>query len=58
VLEWSVLEQAAGYWQDAARFRRMAETEPDGRVRQRLVDISEQYEGLADRIAARRHNGA
>jgi hypothetical protein len=46
-------ERAARYRQEAARFRRLAETEPDDRLRQSLLDIAQQYEDLADGLAPR-----
>ena len=39
--------RAAHYRDQAARLREMAEAEPIGRLRERLVDIARQYEALA-----------
>jgi hypothetical protein len=40
----------AHYRERAARLRMMADDEPLGRLRDKLTDLAEQFEQLADRI--------
>ena len=42
--------RAAGYRERAAQLREMAESEPIGRLRERLLDLSRQFEALASSI--------
>jgi hypothetical protein len=44
----NALERAKRYREAAARYRQMAETEVDDDVHQRLLDLAEQYEDLAN----------
>ena len=41
-------ERAIHYRRKAERFRQMAGTEPNGDLRQSLLDIAQQYEDLAN----------
>ncbi len=44
----SAHERAAHYREHAAQLRKMAETEPSGRLRNNLLSLADQYDGLAD----------
>jgi hypothetical protein len=46
--------RAAHYRDQAARLREMAEAEPIGRLRERLIDTARQYEDLATNALMRR----
>jgi len=43
----SAKERAAHYLQEAAKFRRMADTEDVGYIRVQLISVAEQYQRLA-----------
>ena len=43
--------RAANYRERASQLRAMAETEGVGRVRDKLLDLADQYEGLAATVA-------
>jgi len=49
----SVRERAAHYEQDAEKFRRMAAAEPVEHIRQELLGVAEQYQGLVDTLKNR-----
>ena len=44
----SAHERAAHYREHAAKLRKMAETEPGRRLRNNLLSLADQYDGLAD----------
>jgi hypothetical protein len=46
--------RAASYRDKAARLRAMAEAEPIGKFRERLLDLSRQFEALADTLETKR----
>lgn len=50
----AVQVRAAGHRDKAATLRQMAETEPVNKLRNRLLDLSRQFEGMADSIDAKR----
>jgi hypothetical protein len=47
----SVQGRAAHYQERAAHLRGMAETEPVGRLRNKLIELAYQFETLADSLA-------
>ena len=53
----SAKERAAHYLQEAAKFRRMADTEDVGYIRVQLISVAEQYQRLADSLKAGRPLG-
>lgn len=50
----AVRGRAANYRAHAAHFREMAEAEPIGRLREKLVDLAAQYEQLAEEPSRQR----
>lgn len=46
--------RAAGYRDKATRLREMGEAEPIGKLRQRLLDLSREFEMLADSLDPQR----
>ena len=47
---WSNPERAAHYREQAIKLRQMAEAEPPGKIRDQLLDLADQYEGLAKSV--------
>jgi len=57
VLEYlsAATQQRAAYYRDkAAQFREIAEAEPIGRLRERLLHLARQYDDVAEIVEARR----
>jgi hypothetical protein len=57
VLEYlsAATQQRAAYYRDkAAQFREIAEAEPIGRLRDRLLHLAQQYDDVAEIVEARR----
>jgi hypothetical protein len=49
----SAHERAAHYREHAAKLRKMAETEPGRRLRNNLLSLADQYDGLADSVTVK-----
>ena len=50
-------ERAEQYEREATKFRRMAEAEPIGYIREQLASLAEQYQSLALSLRAARQMG-
>jgi hypothetical protein len=54
IQSWPASRRALHYGTEAEKFRRMADAEPVGRVREQLLSVARQYQELAESLKADR----